>query len=84
MKSFPTKIALSLLVLLPITARAQYENQQYLPLTTAEISKKFPVTYIGTLGHNRPGYFEDISDKRSRRTQRRNSVGAREMSCRRS
>lgn len=63
MKTFTTKIALSVLMLLPITARAQYENQQYLPLTTAEISNKFPVTYIGTLGHNRPGYFEDISDK---------------------
>lgn len=63
MKTFPTKLALSLLLLAPITARAQYENQQYLPLTTAEISKKFPVTYIGTLSHGRPGYFEDISDK---------------------
>lgn len=63
MKFFPTLIAVSFLLLLPITTRAQHENQNYLPLTKAELSRKFAVTYIGTLGHDRPGYFEGISDK---------------------
>lgn len=62
MKIFPTMIALSFL-LLPVTTKAQHENQAYLPLTSRELSKKFAVTYVGTLGHGRPGYFEDISDK---------------------
>lgn len=52
-----------LLFLLPLSIRAQYENQSYLPLTNAEISKKFPVTYVGTTGNSRPGYFEGKSDK---------------------
>lgn len=52
-----------LLLLFPLTIHAQYENQGYLPLTNAEIARKFPVTYVGTMGHSRPGYFEGTSDK---------------------
>lgn len=63
MKIVPTIVALSFLLLLPVTTKAQHENQAYLPLTSRELSKKFAVTYVGTLGHGRPGYFEDISDK---------------------
>src|SRR5262245_30232373 len=64
MQTFTSLIALAiLLLLLRVDARAQYENQGYLPLTKTELSKRFPVTYIGTLGNERPGYFEGQSDK---------------------
>ena len=64
MRTKTTLTALPFLFLLfPLTISAQYENQGYLPLTNAEVSNKFPVTYAGTAGHFRPGYFEGTSDK---------------------
>ena len=64
MRTLITSIAVLFLVLsLRAEVAAQYENQGYLPLTRTELSKRFPVTYIGTLGVRRPGYFEDQSDK---------------------
>lgn len=64
MQTSTTSIALLFLLLLSsVDAHAQYESQDYLPLTKAELSKRFPVSYIGTLGHDRPGYFESQSDK---------------------
>lgn len=56
-------VALLLWFAFPVSTFAQYESQDYLPLTKAELSKRFPVTYVGTLGHERPGYFESTSDK---------------------
>lgn len=56
--------ALPLLVLLlSVSLCAQYESQSYLPLTSAELSKKFPIAYVGTLGRGRPGYLEGTWDK---------------------
>ena len=55
--------ALAVLLFLTATVFAQYESQGYLPLTTAELGTRFPVTYIGTLGSGRPGYFEEKGDK---------------------
>lgn len=52
-----------LLILFPVSTTAQYESQSYLPLTAAEISKKFSVEYVGTLGTERPGYFAAQMDK---------------------
>jgi len=46
----------------PVSAFAQYESQDYLPLTQAELKKRFPLRYVGTLGRERPGYFDSISD----------------------
>lgn len=58
------RLVLLLLVFFPcVCASAQHENQDYLPLTRAEVQKKFPVKYLGTLGNDRPGYFEAIADK---------------------
>lgn len=59
---FPRLTAL-LVFLLPVVVYAQHENQAYLPLTASEISKKFPITYVGTLGHRRPGYLEIAPDQ---------------------
>ena len=56
-------VLLFLVLLLQVRAYPQYENQAYLPLSRAEISKKFPVKYAGTLGNQRPGYFESLEDK---------------------
>jgi hypothetical protein len=63
MRTLSKLSALLLLLLVGIDAHAQHENQGYLPLTKTELSRRFPVSYIGTLGHDRPGYFEDQSDK---------------------
>lgn len=64
MRTLTTSIAMLFLVLLlRVEIRAQHENLDYSPLTKAELSRRFPVRYIGTLGHDRPGYFEDQSDK---------------------
>ena len=64
MRTFTTSTTLvCLLLLLQVEVRAQYENQAYLPLTKSELSRRFPLTYAGTLGHGRPGYFEGQSDK---------------------
>lgn len=52
-----------LLVLGPVSAKAQNENQAYLPLTKAELRKRFPLTYIGTLRPRGPAYLENTSDK---------------------
>lgn len=41
---------------------AQYENQSYLPLTAAEMKNTFPITYVGTLGNTRAGYFEKMRE----------------------
>ena len=46
-----------------VYASAQYESQNYLPLTKSDLGRRFPITYVGTLGISRPGYFEDMSDK---------------------
>lgn len=54
---------LLLVLLVHSSADAQHENQAYLPLTKAEIRKKFPVKYVGTLGYERPGYFEGMVDQ---------------------
>lgn len=56
-------VLLFLVLLLRVSAYPQYESQAYLPLTRAEISKKFPVKYVGSLGNERPGYFEGLEDK---------------------
>src|SRR5262245_23806525 len=40
----------------------QYENQFYLPLSRSELSNRFPVKYLGTIGNLRPGYFEATQD----------------------
>src|SRR5262245_45752194 len=40
----------------------QYENQPYLPLSHSELSQRFPVRYMGTIGTLRPGYFERKQD----------------------
>lgn len=61
-----TKLLVLTMVLISeqVCVLAQHENQNYLPLTRSELKKRFPVTYVGTLGHGRPGYFEDnTSDK---------------------
>lgn len=50
-------------LLFSVGAYGQSESQAYLPLTRAEVSKKFPVKYVGTLGNERPGYFESKADK---------------------
>jgi hypothetical protein len=66
MQSLKKLALLLLLVFTPcVCASAQHESQGYLPLTRAEVQKKFPVKYLGTLGSgsNRPGYFEAIPDK---------------------
>lgn len=56
--------AVTLLVMsFQVYACAQYESQSYLPLTRSELSRRFPITYVGTLGLTRPGYFEDMTDK---------------------
>lgn len=52
-----------LFLLLPVSTYAQYESQDYLPLTKRELSRRFPITYVGTLGAERPGYFPSVSDK---------------------
>ena len=52
-----------LLVLTRVSVSAQHENQAYLPLTKAELRNRVPITYIGTLGHGRPAYLENTSDK---------------------
>ncbi|HEX6729054.1 MAG TPA: hypothetical protein VF074_03540 [Pyrinomonadaceae bacterium] len=54
---------LLLILFVQLSADAQHESQGYLPLTKAEIRKKFPVKYVGTLGYERPGYFEGMVDK---------------------
>lgn len=64
MRTLTTSIALLfLLLLLRVEVRAQHENKNYLPLTKAELSRRFPVSYVGTLGSERPGYFEGQADK---------------------
>jgi len=40
----------------------QHENQSYLPLSRSELSNRFPVKYLGTIGDLRPGYFEAMQD----------------------
>ena len=34
-----------------VNAFGQFESQGYLPLTSNEISRKFPVRYVGTVVH---------------------------------
>lgn len=64
MRTLTAAIALLFFRLLArVEAVAQYENQNYLPLTKTELSRTFRDSYLGTLGHGRPGYFEDQSDK---------------------
>lgn len=48
--------------LLLLSLLFQHENQSYLPLSHSELSNRFPVRYIGTLGDLRPGYFEAKQD----------------------
>src|ERR1051325_10778017 len=55
-------LGLSLLATLPISAKAQHENQSYLPLSKTETGNRFPVKYVGTIGDRRPGYFESMKD----------------------
>jgi hypothetical protein len=43
----------------------QHENQFYLPLSRSELSNRFPVKYLGTMGDLRPGYFEAMQDNPS-------------------
>ena len=54
---------LFLLLLLPVRTCAQNESQAYLPLSAAELRKTFPITYVGTMGNNRPGYLADAGDR---------------------
>lgn len=54
---------LFLTAVLPMNIEAQYGSQYYLPLRKAEMSKRFVVRYIGTLGDERPGYFEGLGFK---------------------
>lgn len=58
------KISHPLLILIFSVANvfAQYENQNYLPLTEREMKNTFPVKYIGTFGDERPPYFEGMQD----------------------
>jgi len=48
--------------LLLLSMLFQHENQSYLPLSRSELSNRFPVRYIGTIGDLRPGYFEAMQD----------------------
>src|SRR5215470_5038316 len=48
--------------LLLLSMLSQHENQSYLPLSHSELSNRFPVRYIGTIGDLRPGYFEAMQD----------------------
>ena len=52
---------------LPVPAGAwlfQHGNQFYLPLSRVELSRRFPVKYLGTIGGDRlPGYFEPRQDR---------------------
>lgn len=53
-----------LVMLLPFSVWAfQTENQDYLPLSPAELSKHFPVEYVGTLRVGRPGDFAGTEDR---------------------
>ncbi|HKR14139.1 MAG TPA: hypothetical protein VJT15_18895 [Pyrinomonadaceae bacterium] len=65
MRTLTKLIALSLLLITGrVSVLAQHKNQNYLPLTKAELRKRFPITYVGTLGNGSPAYFENnTSDK---------------------
>ena len=63
MRTLCCLIALPLLLItFCVPTFGQYESQGYLPLTKAELRNRFPVSYVGTMGSSRPGYFENKVD----------------------
>ena len=64
MRVFPLAKLLFVLALFADSGSAfQDVNQDYLPLSKAELGKRFPVRYAGTATPGRPGNFEGGTDK---------------------